>query len=181
VTDDEHGGGITRAAQVCSQWVAAPTITGSSAPVAIAPAAPATLVQVSGASQTGVAGAALPLAFVVKVQDQFGNAVPGVAVSFAAPAGANILSPSPVTGADGTASATATLPSTPGNIDFTASIAGLVPLKLSATATPVPVVTPSAAAAAPHGGGCGSAGAGLELSGLLLGAGLVLRRRLARN
>jgi hypothetical protein len=43
---------------------------------------PASIVPVSGGSQTGTVGTTLPKANVFKVADQFGNGVPGISVSF---------------------------------------------------------------------------------------------------
>ena len=57
---------------------------------------PDTLVVVSGSGQTGPLGAALPESLVVEVRDQFGNAAPGVQVSWSA-ADDGVMSPAVAT------------------------------------------------------------------------------------
>jgi hypothetical protein len=90
------------------------------------PAASVAVVSGSGQAATVATGFAAPLVAVVK--DAFGNPVPGVSVTFAAPAsGASaILTGSPaVTGADGEASVTAAAGTIIGSYTVTASVAGV--------------------------------------------------------
>jgi hypothetical protein len=110
-----------------------PPLSGTSAAVAVAPAAPATIAAVSGGGQTGVVGTALAQPLVALVSDAFGNPVPGVAVAFTGSA-----SPNPATtGATGTVAATATLPTTSGAASFAGSVAGLAtPASFAETAVP---------------------------------------------
>lgn len=65
----------------------------TSAVFGISPALPSAMVVVSGDAQTGTAGLALAQPIVVEVRDAFGNAVPGVTVSFAAILGGGSAAP----------------------------------------------------------------------------------------
>lgn len=97
-----------------------------------------TLVRISGNTQTGTAGSALPLPFVVRVNDSNGNPVSGRTITFAVASGGGSISPtSVVTGTDGRASSTATLGATAGANTFTATSAGLTNSPMSFTATGV--------------------------------------------
>ena len=85
-----------------------------------------TLVKVSGDNQTGGVSTALPNPFVVQVNDQNGDALSGVSVTFAVISGGGTLSDTSVTtGADGRASATLTLGSTAGTNTARASVSGI--------------------------------------------------------
>ena len=67
------------------------TVTGKPGP-------PATIAFVTGANQSAPAGSTIPVSPVAQVRDQFGNGVPGVAVTFAPLEGAGSLpTSSPVT------------------------------------------------------------------------------------
>jgi hypothetical protein len=93
-----------------------------------APGSAATVAVVSGSGQTAAVATAFADPMVVVVEDAHGNPVPGVSVSFAAPAsGASAtLSGSPaVTGADGQAGVTATAGTIVGSYTLTASVAGV--------------------------------------------------------
>jgi uncharacterized protein (TIGR03437 family) len=98
---------------------------------------PASMAIVSGNSQTGVVGTALPAPLVLKVTDGTGSGVPGVYVSFTvSPPGAATLSPSPaLTLNDGTVSLLVTLGSTPGPATITATSYAVANLTFSITAT----------------------------------------------
>ena len=90
-------------------------------------AAAANVVSVSGDNQSGTAGSQLPQALVVKVTDNLGNPVSGVAVTFddAGAGGAFSNGNVVTTGSTGTASEFYTLPATPGPVSITASVAGV--------------------------------------------------------
>lgn len=70
------------------------------------PGPPASIVFISGANQTALAGTSPPLPLVVQVRDQFGNPVPGVAVTFSVVTGGGTVSQIPVT-TDASGNATA--------------------------------------------------------------------------
>lgn len=73
-------------------------------------AAPASMIIVSGNNQVGSPGVTLPQPLRARVLDQFGNGVPGVAVTFtSSPADGTIDPPSSLTGADGIAQGNWTL------------------------------------------------------------------------
>lgn len=73
------------------------------------------LVIVSGDNQNGTVGSSLPDSLVVRVADQYGNAVAGHQVSFSATSGGGGVSPAGVaTGANGQAATQWTLGATPG-------------------------------------------------------------------
>ena len=88
----------------------------------------AAIVAASGQNQTGVVGTKLPLPLVFKVQDKFGNGVGGISVSYGDNHAGGIFAPNPaVTNSAGKASASYTLPSTPGFITVTATSGSLAP------------------------------------------------------
>jgi hypothetical protein len=92
----------------------------------VTPGSPASISSVSGASQTGTAGTTLPKAIVFKVADQYGNAVPGVSVSFSDSPNHGVFSANPVTtDSSGKATVTYTLPTKAGFNTVTASTASL--------------------------------------------------------
>lgn len=106
----------------------------SSKPVRVTAAAPAKIVIVSGDGQRGAGGKALPAPLVAKVTDAFGNGLGGKALTWAVASGGGALAPAgDATGADGTASATATLGAGPQANAFTASADGLPSVTFSAT------------------------------------------------
>ena len=83
---------------------------------------PASITVVSGGSQTGTVGTTLPAPIVVKVADSYGNAVPGVAVTFSPGTFGGSFSNNPVTTDSlGRASVSYTLPTKAGYITLTAS------------------------------------------------------------
>jgi hypothetical protein len=83
---------------------------------------PASITVVSGGSQTGTVGTTLPAPIVVKVADSYGNAVPGVAVTFSAtPLGGSFSNNPITTDSLGRASVSYTLPTKAGYITVTAS------------------------------------------------------------
>lgn len=116
-----------------------PTATATASTlVAAGPAA--TLAAVSGGGQAGAVGQALAAPLVVQVTDAFGNPRSGVSVGFSPPAGGAVSPAAPVTAADGTASASATLGSAAGPQVFSAAVSGLAgsPVSFGATAAPGP-------------------------------------------
>ncbi|ANB16521.1 FG-GAP repeat protein [Dokdonella koreensis DS-123] len=83
---------------------------------------------ISGAAQSAVVGSQFGQPLVVKVADEFGNAVPNVQVAFAAPAtGASATFPSStvLTGANGQAGVTPTANGTAGAYSITANVSGV--------------------------------------------------------
>lgn len=122
---------------------------------------PATqLVMASGNNQTGQVGAALANPFVVEARGANNNPVPGVSVTFAINSGGGSLSnsQSQLTGANGRASVTLTLGTTPGGNTVTAASAGLggSPLLFAATGTQAPVNMPAIATFTPMSGVAGT-------------------------
>src|SRR5881396_1300308 len=125
------------------------TLTASSAGLTGSPvtftataraAAPASIAVSAGNNQSAPAGSAVPTPPAVVLRDQFDNAVPGVAVTFAVAAGSGSVNPTtPVTtGADGIAAVTSwTLGTTAGanRLTATASGSGITGNPLSFTAT----------------------------------------------
>ena len=89
------------------------------------PPQPASITVVSGSEQTAALGNAFAAPLVVVVNDQFGNAMSGVVVSFSVFSGSATLSATNVTtGFNGTAEITAT-PTAAGAIVILASVSGL--------------------------------------------------------
>jgi hypothetical protein len=90
-------------------------------------AAPATETITGGNNQTATAGTQLPKPLIVAVKDTYGNAVVGVTVTFSdGGAGGVFVTNTPITNGAGQASATYTLPSTPGTYPITATVNGIV-------------------------------------------------------
>lgn len=84
-----------------------PAVTFSATGLA---AAPASMIIVAGNNQVGSPGMTLPTALRIRINDQYGNGVPGIPVTFTATAADGTVSPpSAVTGADGSAQGTWTL------------------------------------------------------------------------
>ena len=95
-----------------------------------------TLDRISGNSQTAVVSTALSNPFVVEVQDQNGDALSGVTVTFAVTGGGGTLSATSVTtGATGRAESTLTLGSTAGTNTVTATVSGITAITFTATGT----------------------------------------------
>ena len=93
-----------------------------------------TLEIVSGDSQSGVVSTALANDLVVRVLDQNNNAFSGSTVTFST-TGGTLSETSVVTGADGQASTSLTLPAAEGDYTVTAAVSGLSDVTFSATAT----------------------------------------------
>jgi len=85
------------------------------------PAAGAKIAEFSGTKQTGAVGFNLANPLVVLVTDAYKNGVPGVTVTFTSNKGGVFNPSSAVTGANGMASTTLQLPSTPGTVTVTAT------------------------------------------------------------
>ncbi len=109
------------------------------------PSAVATkLVKISGDNQQGAPGEELANPFVVAVQDQNGNLLAGVTVTFTVTAGGGTLSTTtPTTDANGQAQTTLTLGSTPGTNSVQASVSaeGIESTQLFSAEVPPPVAT----------------------------------------
>lgn len=84
------------------------------------------LVALTGNTQAGAVGTALPLPLVIQAQDQFGNAIPNVSVTFTT-TGGTLVGAAATTDATGKASATLTLPAVAGVTTVTATINGSTP------------------------------------------------------
>jgi hypothetical protein len=99
---------------------------------------PALLLTAStGNNQTGMGGTTLPTALTV-LATSGGTAVAGVSVSFSdGGKGGTFGTPTAVTGSNGVASSTYTLPSTAETVTITASSTGYTPATFTETATPV--------------------------------------------
>ena len=96
--------------------------------VAYSVAGPAANVAItSGNNQTAPAGTQLPQALTVLVTDQYGNPVSGNSVTFSDNgAGGTFSNSNPVvTGANGTATQSYTLPASPGTVTINATAAGV--------------------------------------------------------
>jgi plastocyanin len=102
------------------------------------PDAPVLIAKFQGDNQSALVNSVLDFVQ-AQVTDQFGNAVPGVPVAWAA-AGAVLTSPLIVTNALGISSAQATLSSAAGPVTITARVDGLSgsPVTFNATAVPIP-------------------------------------------
>jgi hypothetical protein len=92
---------------------------------------------VSGMKQSGTAGTTLPAPLVVRAKDSAGNVVPNASISFTDGLG-GIFSPNPaITGTNGQASTTYTLPTVAKTFTVTASV-GTVSVKATEQSTPGP-------------------------------------------
>jgi hypothetical protein len=113
VTANDNGNG-TYTAKLTGTTAGTATVTGTlnavaivhTATVVIGPSTPATLSIAAGDGQSANVGAAVAIAPKVHVADQFGNAVPGVTITFSvAGGGGSVGAPTtPVTGVTGDAS-----------------------------------------------------------------------------
>ena len=101
-----------------------------------------TLEIVSGDNQSAQPGNALTNPLVVQVLDQNGDAFSGSTVSFTT-TGGTLSETSVVTGADGQASTSLTLPAMVGDYTVTASVSGLTDVTFTATATQAPNTPPT--------------------------------------
>ena len=99
-----------------------------------------TLLKISGDEQEDVAGKTLASPFIVEIQDERGQPIQGVAVTFSIDAGAGELNPTTTkTDADGKAQTTLTLGWTPGTSIIRATATGIkVYGQFTATATALP-------------------------------------------
>jgi hypothetical protein len=101
------------------------------------PTTPAEIAPVSGDGQTAPAGQPLANPLIVVVTDEFGNAVPGVSVTWSAQGGGNVSATATETGSNGRASVTRVLGPTTGEQTTTATVSGLdgSPVTFVSTAT----------------------------------------------
>jgi alpha-tubulin suppressor-like RCC1 family protein len=103
------------------------------------PGAPTALAIAGGNSQTAQVQATLPAPLAVRVLDQYGNSVPGVAVTFAVISGGGTLSATSATSnADGIASVSWTLGTAGGSQSVSATSAGTSTVTFTASATSGP-------------------------------------------
>ncbi len=94
---------------------------------------PHTLKEAAGLEQTGLAGTALAMPFVVAVQDQNGQPYAGVTVTFVVTAGGGTLSvTTDTTDAQGRAATTLTLGTLPGTNTVVAAVADVEPVAFTA-------------------------------------------------
>ncbi|MFO0581631.1 MAG: Ig-like domain-containing protein [Anaeromyxobacter sp.] len=100
---------------------------------------------VTGGGQSATVNTGFTTALQAKVSDTYGNGVPGVTVTFTAPASgakASLSAPSAVTAADGTASVNATAGTVAGGYNVTAAAAGVAtPASFALTNTAGPPAT----------------------------------------
>jgi plastocyanin len=138
--------GTTAGAQTATATVTGATGSPVIFSASAAAGAAATLEDASGNNQTGEINTALPQPLVAIATDEFGNAVAGVAVNWAATA-ATLSASSDVTDASGVSDVTVTLGGTPGPITITAASEGLdgSPLTFTATATDAAAIPTTAA------------------------------------
>jgi hypothetical protein len=116
-------------------------VSGTQA-VSVTPASPAALTGAGGTPQSAVVGKAFAAPLVVSVTDAFGNPVPGISVTFAAPAGGpgGTFAGSPLVTTDAAGRATApafTANAAAGSYTVTASAGGLA-VSFSLTNAPQP-------------------------------------------
>jgi adhesin/invasin len=100
------------------------------------PDVPAALVKVAGDGQSAIVGSSVPTAPAVRVDDQFGNPVPGVGVTFATAAGnGSVTGANPTSDAAGVATVGSwTLGTGAGTDSLTASVGGVPDAVFTATA-----------------------------------------------
>jgi cytochrome c peroxidase len=132
------------------------------------------LVAAAGNGQTGVAGVALAAPLVAVVRDDAGVPLAGVPLVFDAPAGASVNPTQAITGADGTATTTATPGPGSGDQVFTARRADLAGMSASFTVHVASTDAPKSSGGS--SGGCGTGSADLP-SLVALGLLAALRRR----
>jgi len=100
----------------------------------------AALSVVSGGKQVGTVGTTLPLPLVFKAKDSLGNVVSGASIAFSDGAGGT-LSPNPaITGSNGQASTTYTLPTVAKALTVSASVGSII-VRASEESTPGPATT----------------------------------------
>ena len=110
----------------------------TSASFAVTAGAASAIVNISGTGQSGLVGAALSAPFVVRVNDAFGNPVPGAAVTWVVTiGGGTVNTPTGTSDAAGLVSTTLTLPTAAGAVTVEARATGLTgtPRLFTATAT----------------------------------------------
>ena len=110
----------------------------------------------AGNNQTGTAGTTLPAALTVLATSN-GNPVQGVSVTFSdGGAGGGFGTPTAITGSNGLASSTYTLPATAQIVTISASSSGYTPASFTETATAPVVLTLSPTAGNNQSGGTGT-------------------------
>ncbi|HKI33564.1 MAG TPA: Ig-like domain-containing protein [Gemmataceae bacterium] len=163
ITTDARGVGIApalTAGQTAGRFTVAATVGGVASPATFlltdTPGAPASITATNGTSQNTPLGSAYGALLQAKVTDAFGNSVPHVPVTFAAPTG----------GASGNFNALATVPSNslgiataptftanhvPGSFTVTASAPGIAtPASFTLTNTTIPAAIRPAAGTPQH-------------------------------
>lgn len=105
-------------------------------PISPPTGAPSALLSVSGDGQTGGVGTILGQDFIVRVNDQAGNPLPGITVTWAVTAGGGSIAPATdLTDATGLSQARLTLGASVGSNSVTATVQGLTPVSFTATGT----------------------------------------------
>jgi plastocyanin len=105
------------------------------------PGMPTQMISPTGGGQSSMVGTVLPQPLAVKVADQYGNGVSGIAIAWQVTSGSATPSPTnPTSTATGVAQTTVTLGGTPGGITITATNASLAgsPQSFNVTADPIP-------------------------------------------
>jgi len=141
---------------VASSVVGTKTITGTFTETSSGDA-PASVVMISGSSQTAAINTALSQPLVVQVNDSGGNPIPGVSVVFSAPSGTFTGSPA-TTNSSGQATINYTTGTLAGSVNVTAAVN-----KLNAQ-IPVTVIAGSSATVTVSGGNNQTGTAGASLS-----------------
>lgn len=136
------GGAFTPAGVEGRTYVRGATVNGLLDSTTVTVTAPPTQVQlISGGAQTGAAGAALAQPLVVQASTAAGTPVPGVVVTFTAPANGDVNPASATTDLTGRAQTVMTLGHAAGAQSFGAGAAGLTGATATETATPAAAAT----------------------------------------
>lgn len=134
-----------------------PNLTPAAIAVTGTPDVPSVVMKTGGDAQTAVVAEALPEPLTIRVADQYGNAVPNVAVTWASLAG-TVVPGGNTTDASGHAAATWTLGQSSGTHTSSATVSGITPAEFTAVARAGPVTSISVVAG---GGQSATAGSGL--------------------
>jgi uncharacterized protein (TIGR03437 family) len=106
----------------------------------LTPESVAQVARVKGDGQTGPVGSTLPVPLSVQVNGTSGMPFPGVTVNYAitSTTGGRLSAAQTVTGADGVAGVSLTLPAVVGAVTVTATVTGFPPVTFTATAVNIP-------------------------------------------
>ncbi len=123
---------VPTAARKISVSASSPGVTAVTFPETSLAGPPASNTLVSGNNQTGAAGSQLTNPLIIVVKDSYGNPVPNVTVTYSDNgSGGTFSSATTVTNAKGQASASYTLPPTPGTVNISAGVSGLTPVSFT--------------------------------------------------